>query len=254
MCRCCQPYQRKLAVRTRTNNLTDLRSATPPDSTAMSGRRSWQVRQAIPDHIGQPWCPAICRKRGAFRGLARYRSCACSAARCRAAHSPSSYAWLPARSNACRGSASSTVAVNLASRSRMRNRNRWPASSRSMIRLRASWVSQAPVGCAVTPRMWTRRVACSMTKNAYSRCRVMVSRWNRSQARMPWAWARRNSVHEGPARRDEGIDAGVVQDCPDGGGADLVAEAGEFAVPGRGGVSRCAAYDRRIAACACSTD
>ena len=110
MCRCCQPYQRKLAVRTRTNNLTDLRSATPPDSTAMSGRRSWQVRQAIPDHIGQPWCPAICRKRGAFRGLARYRSCACSAARCRAAHSPSSYAWLPARSNACRGSASTTAA------------------------------------------------------------------------------------------------------------------------------------------------
>jgi hypothetical protein len=76
MCRCCQPYQRKPAVRTRTNNLTDLRSAT----------------------------------RGAFRGLARYRSCACSAARCRAAHSPSSYAWLPARSNACRRSASTTAA------------------------------------------------------------------------------------------------------------------------------------------------
>ena len=33
-------------------------------------------------------------------------------------------------------------------------------------RLRASWVSHAPVGCAVTRRMCTRRVACSMTKNA----------------------------------------------------------------------------------------
>src|SRR3954470_7428805 len=32
----------------------------------------------------------------------------------------------------------------------------------------------------------------------------------------------------GPSGR--GVDAGVVQDCPDGGGADLVAEAGEFAV------------------------
>jgi hypothetical protein len=36
--------------------------------------------------------------------------------------------------------------VNLASRSRMRNRNRRPASSRSMVKLRASWVSHAPVG------------------------------------------------------------------------------------------------------------
>ena len=60
----------------------------------------------------------------------------------------------------------SKAAVNLASRSRMRNRNRCPASPRSMVRLRACWVSQAPVGWAVTPRMCTRRVACSMTKNA----------------------------------------------------------------------------------------
>ena len=124
----------------------------------------------------------------------------------------------------------SNAAVNLASRSRMRNRKRRPASSRSMSRLRACWVSQAPVGWAVTPRMCTRRVACSMTKNAYSRCRVMVSRWNRSQARIACAWARRNSRpgRSGSPRR--GVDAGGVQDGPDGGGADLVAEAGEFAV------------------------
>jgi hypothetical protein len=57
-----------------------------------------------------------------------------------------------------------------------------------MMRLRANLVSQAPV----TPRMCTHRVACSMTKNAYSRCRVMVSRWNRSQARIGRACARRN--------------------------------------------------------------
>ena len=44
----------------------------------------------------------------------------------------------------------SNAAVNLASRSRMRNRKRRPASSRSMSRLRACWVSQAPVGWAVT--------------------------------------------------------------------------------------------------------
>jgi hypothetical protein len=57
-------------------------------------------------------------------------------------------------------------AVNFASRSRMRNRTRWLVSSMSISRLRACWVSQAPVGWAVTPRMWTRRVACSMTKKA----------------------------------------------------------------------------------------
>src|SRR4051812_14771621 len=42
----------------------------------------------------------------------------------------------------------SKAAVNVASRSRMRNRMRCPASSRSMSRLRACWVSQAPVGWA----------------------------------------------------------------------------------------------------------
>jgi hypothetical protein len=66
------------------------------------------------------------------------------------------------------------------------------------------WVSQAPVGWVVTPGMGTRRVVCSMTKETYSRGRVMVSRWNRSQATMPCACPRRNSAHEGPARRGEG--------------------------------------------------
>jgi hypothetical protein len=45
----------------------------------------------------------------------------------------------------------SNAAVNLASWSRIRNRKREPASSRPMSRLRAWWVSQAPVGWAVTP-------------------------------------------------------------------------------------------------------
>jgi hypothetical protein len=47
----------------------------------------------------------------------------------------------------------SKAVVNLASRSRMRNRKLRPASSRSMTRLRACWVSQEPVGRAVTPRI-----------------------------------------------------------------------------------------------------
>ena len=43
----------------------------------------------------------------------------------------------------------SKAAVNLLSRSRIRNRKRWWESSRSMNRLRACWVSQAPVGWAM---------------------------------------------------------------------------------------------------------
>jgi hypothetical protein len=33
---------------------------------------------------------------------------------------------------------------------------------------------------------------------------VMVSRWNRSQARIAWAWVRRNCVQVGPDRRGVG--------------------------------------------------
>ena len=67
-------------------------------------------------------------------------------------------------------------------------------------RLRACWVSHAPVGRVVTPRMCTRRVACSMTKNALSRCRVIVSICNRSQAKIECACARRNSARHGGVR------------------------------------------------------
>jgi hypothetical protein len=52
----------------------------------------------------------------------------------------------------------SNDAVCLVSRSRMGNRNRVMRSSRFIRRLRAACVVQAAVGCAVTPRMWTRRV------------------------------------------------------------------------------------------------
>jgi hypothetical protein len=46
---------------------------------------------------------------------------------------------------------------------------------------------QAPVGLAVTPARWTRRL-CSWTKNStYSRCRNTVSTVRKSQARMPAA-------------------------------------------------------------------
>ena len=53
----------------------------------------------------------------------------------------------------------------LASRSRIRNLNRAARSLRSMSMLRACWAVHAPVGCAMTPRICTRRVWNSITKN-----------------------------------------------------------------------------------------
>lgn len=70
------------------------------------------------------------------------------------------------------------------------------------------------VGWAVTPRMWMRRVACSMTKNAQSRCRVIVSRWNRSQVKIACACAWRNWDQIGPVRRGDGsMPAALPESC-----------------------------------------
>ena len=89
----------------------------------------------------------------------------------------------------------SKAAVNFASRSRSRNWKRptWPASS--MSRFRACWVTHAPVGCGVTPSMWTRRLATSITNSTYRRWSNTVSTVKKSTASTPLAWARRNCRH-----------------------------------------------------------
>jgi hypothetical protein len=60
---------------------------------------------------------------------------------------------------------SSNDAVNFGSRSRMRKRNRCPASSRSEVKLRATWTTQAMAGSAITPSRCTTRLSTSMTKS-----------------------------------------------------------------------------------------
>ena len=60
---------------------------------------------------------------------------------------------------------SSKIALNLASRSRMRNFRAERVSPALMHRLRARWVTQGPVGFAVTPAMWTLLVSSSMKKS-----------------------------------------------------------------------------------------
>jgi hypothetical protein len=74
--------------------------------------------------------------------------------------------------------------VNLASRSRIRYFVPAPASCRSMTRFRASWVTQAPVGWAVAPRIGTRRPVCSMTAKTWYVTPVSVVVVKRSHARI----------------------------------------------------------------------
>ena len=57
---------------------------------------------------------------------------------------------------------SSKARVNLVSRSRIRKRRPARGSAAPIERLRAGWVTQTPVGCAVAPARWNRWVSSSM--------------------------------------------------------------------------------------------
>ena len=57
----------------------------------------------------------------------------------------------------------------------------------------------------MTPRMCTRRVLISITKNTYRRLRNTVSTWKKSEARIPDAWEARNWRQVGDARRGAGV-------------------------------------------------
>src|SRR5439155_13764673 len=91
-------------------------------------------------------------------------------------------ASIPAAANTA-----SNAAVNLLSRSRIRNRNPSTRSSRSITRFRAAWATHWPVGCAVIPARWTRRPCSSTTNSTYSRLSPTVSTVKKSQASMPTA-------------------------------------------------------------------
>jgi hypothetical protein len=68
------------------------------------------------------------------------------------------------------------------SRSRIRNRARQSASWRSMTRFFAACTTQEVVGCAVAPRIRTRRLACSITASTYIRAPDKVTVSKKSQA------------------------------------------------------------------------
>ncbi len=57
------------------------------------------------------------------------------------------------------------TAANPVSRSRIRNRTGWSRSSNAMVKFLACWTNQDPMGCAVTPVTYTRRVPSLMKKS-----------------------------------------------------------------------------------------
>jgi hypothetical protein len=65
----------------------------------------------------------------------------------------------------------------------------------------AGWVAQVALGWVAMPRMCTRRVWSSMTKEAWRRWTVTVSIWKKSVARIAVAWVRRKVRQAGPVSR-----------------------------------------------------
>src|SRR6266511_5753427 len=99
---------------------------------------------------------------------------------------------------------SSNAAVNLLSRSWIKNRIGAVRSTNVSMMFRACWVAHSPVGFAVIPARYTCRVERSMNTSAYSRRNRTVSTVKKSQATIPLAWARRNCRHVSDERRGAG--------------------------------------------------
>jgi hypothetical protein len=112
--------------------------------------------------------------------------------------------WRPQDPDALVGEDRSEGVGELGVRSRTRNLNCSMRSARSMRRERACWATGSPVGLAVMPRMWTRRVETSSTNSTYRRLSKTVSAWNKSQAKIPSAWVARNCCQVRLARRGAG--------------------------------------------------
>src|SRR6266545_5928184 len=86
----------------------------------------------------------------------------------------------------------SKARLNFVSRSWIRNRGRWPRSSRSISRLRACWAIHAVLGLLVQARYSTLRVPIETKKSTYNRRRQTVSTVKKSQASTVSACCRRN--------------------------------------------------------------
>jgi len=100
--------------------------------------------------------------------------------------------------DACNGEDGVEPGGNFPSRSRIRKRAELLASSSSMTRVFAAWVTHEAVGCAVALRMRIRRLVCSMTANTYRRMpvRVKVSKKSHASRASACAWRKSDQVVE----------------------------------------------------------
>jgi hypothetical protein len=123
-------------------------------------------------------------------------------------------------------------AVNLVSRFRMRNLMERPRSERSPTRLRATWVTNAPVGCSVTPRMCTSRVDSSINEKHVE----LLERHGVYGEEIRGQHAVRLGSQELPPRGSaprNGTQTVAAQDPSDRAGRDPDAELAQFALDAR---------------------
>jgi len=97
-------------------------------------------------------------------------------------------AWMPV---VMMWMSASKAVVNCGPWSRMRYLNRSVCSARSISALRAICVVHCAVGCVVAPRMWMRRVACSIMVRTWAVVPSSRSRVKKSVARIASACERR---------------------------------------------------------------
>src|SRR5205809_1074049 len=99
-----------------------------------------------------------------------------------------------------------------------------------MTRLRAACATHAAVGCAVTPGIRMRRLACSMTARMYIRAPVSVTVPMKSAASSAWAWERRKAAQVVAAGVRRRIDPGLAPHLPHRGRGDRDPEREQLAV------------------------
>src|SRR6266536_372162 len=107
-----------------------------------------------------------------------------------------------------------------------------------MSRLRACWVTHAPVGLAVTPRMCTRRVASSIVNSTYRRLSSTGSTWKQVARQHALGLGGQEPTPGQPLAARRRLHAGAFEQQPHGARRHPVAKLHEFAVdapisPGR---------------------
>jgi hypothetical protein len=115
-------------------------------------------------------------------------------------------------------------------RSRIRNLNPPACSSRTATRLRVCWATHHPVGWAVTPARWTRRLPSSMTNSTYTRRRKTVSTVKKAARQDPGGLLAQERPPARCSAAERRVTAVGAQHPPDRAGRQPYAKAQQLAV------------------------